>query len=93
MKRYIKDGIIKPRNQIVIKGQRTIKDKDGNDKVVSTNTYNPTEEMILADGWVEYITPVYEPTIEDYRRDKIMEITRFDSSPEVNGFYIDGQEL
>jgi len=88
MKRYIKDGIIKTRNQIVIKGQRTIKDKDGNEKVVGMNTYNPTEEMILADGWEEYITPVYEPTIEDYRRDKINEIKRFDSSNEVNGFYI-----
>lgn len=65
MKRYIKiiDGksVIKTRNQIVIKGQRTIKDKDGNDKVVGTNTYNPTEEMILADGWEEYIPPVVEP--------------------------------
>lgn len=63
MKRYIKDGIIKTRNQIVIKGQRTIKDKDGNEKVVGTNTFNPTEEMILADGWVEYIVP--EPTEEE----------------------------
>ena len=88
MKRYTKDGQIKTRNQIVIKGQRTIKDKDGNDKVVSMNTYNPSEEMILADGWVEYVTPTYEPTIEDYRRDKINEIKRFDSSNEVNGFYI-----
>ena len=93
MKHYIKDGQIKTRNQIVIKGQRTIKDKDGNDKVVGTNTFNPTEEMILADGWVEYVTPVYEPTIEDYRRDKINEIKRFDSSSEVNIFYIDGQEM
>ena len=93
MKRYIKDGIIKTRNQIVIKGQRTIKDKDGNEKVVGTNTFNPTEEMILADGWVEYVTPVYEPTIEDHRRDKIREIKRYDSSSEVNGFYIDGQEM
>ena len=73
MKRYIKDGIIKTRNQIVIKGQRTIKDKDGNEKVVSTNTYNPTEEMILADGWVEYTTP--EPTEEEIaNREKASEI-------------------
>lgn len=93
MERYIKDGIIKTRNQIVIKGQRTIKDKDGNDKVVTTNTYNPTEEMILKDGWVEYIIPVYEPTVEDYKRDKIREITKFDSSSEVNIFYIGNQEL
>lgn len=93
MKRYIKDGIIKTRNQIVIKGQRTIKDKDGNDKVVETNTYNPTEEMILADGWKEYITPVYEPTIDDYRKRKKDEITRYDSSEEVNAFYMQGERM
>ena len=93
MKRYIKDGIIKTRNQIVIKGQRTIKDKDGNEKVVGTNTYNPTEEMILADGWEEYVTPVYEPTIEDYRKRKKDEITRYDSSEEVNAFYMQGQRM
>lgn len=50
MKQYIKNNEIKTRNQIVIKGQRTIKDKDGNEKVVNTNTFNPSEEMILADG-------------------------------------------
>lgn len=73
MKRYIKDGIIKTRNQIVIKGQRTIKDKDGNEKVVNTNTFNPSEEMILADGWVEYTTP--EPTEEEIaNREKAFEI-------------------
>lgn len=82
MKKYIKDGKIKTRNQIVIR-------KDGR------QTINPTEEMILADGWVEYTTPVYEPTIEDYRRDKIREIERHDSSSEVNKCYINtaGNEL
>lgn len=50
MKRYIKDGQIKTRQQIVIR-------KDG------MNTYNPTEEMILADGWVEYVPPVIEEPI------------------------------
>lgn len=48
MKRYIKDGVIKTRNQIVIR-------KDG------INTYNPTEEMIFADGWEEYVPPIVEP--------------------------------
>ena len=42
MKHYIKDGVIKPANRIVIK-------KDG------MQIFNPSEEMILADGWVEYI--------------------------------------
>ena len=80
MKRYIKDGKIKRRNEIVIR-------KDG------MNTYNPTEEMILADGWEEYITPVYEPTIEDIRKRKKDEIARYDSSDEVNTFYMQGQQM
>lgn len=80
MKRYIKDGKIKRRNEIVIR-------KDG------MNTYNPTEEMILADGWEEYVTPVYEPTIEDYRKRKKDEIARYDSSDEVNAFYMQGQRM
>lgn len=51
MKKYTKVinglSVIKTRKQIVIK-------KDG------MNTYNPTEEMILADGWIEYV-PKVEP--------------------------------
>ena len=80
MKRYIKDGKIKHRNEIVIR-------KDG------MSTYNPTEEMILADGWEEYIIPVYEPTIDDYRKRKKDEILRYDSSEEVNAFYMQGQRM
>ena len=80
MKRYIKDGKIKHSNEIVIR-------KDG------MNTYNPTEEMILADGWVEYVTPVYEPTIEDYRKRKNDEILRYDSSDDVNAFYMQGKSM
>lgn len=51
MKRYIKiiDGqtVIKTRRQIVITSE-------------GLNTYYPTEEMILADGWEEYIPLVVE---------------------------------
>lgn len=90
MKKYIKDGIIKPGNQIVIKGQRTITDKDGNEILVDTQTFNPKHEDIIADGWEEYITPIYERTIEDYRRDKIHEINQYDSSSEVNEFTVNG---
>lgn len=54
MKQYIKDGVIKSANRIVIS-------KDG------MHTYNPTEEMILADGWVEYIPPVVEPKKSAYQ--------------------------
>ena len=93
MKRYIKDGIIKTRNQIVIKGQRTIKDKDGKEKEVRTQIINPKEDMLLADGWEEYVTPIYEPTIDDYRKRKKDEILRYDSSEEVNAFYMQGERM
>lgn len=48
MKKYIKDGVIKTRNNIVIK-------KDGMQYI------NPTEEMVFADGWVEYVPEPVTP--------------------------------
>lgn len=42
MKQYIKNGVIKSGNRIVI-------------VVDDMQIINPTEEMIIADGWVEYI--------------------------------------
>ena len=74
----------KPANKIVIV-------KDG------MQTFNPTEEMLLADGWKVHEPVPYEPTEEEIlnreKEYKIEEIIRHDSSPEVNIFYIDGQEL
>ena len=61
MKQYIKDGVIKSRNNIVLRVTKTIKDKDGNDKEITLQVINPSEEAILADGWVEYIKPQVEP--------------------------------
>jgi hypothetical protein len=48
MKLYIKDNKVKYANNIVIK-------KDG------MQIINPSEELILADGWVEYTPPTPEP--------------------------------
>lgn len=56
MKQYIKDGVIKSRNNIVLKVTKEINGKEVNLQVI-----NPTEEAILADGWVEYIPPKVEP--------------------------------
>lgn len=56
MKQYIKDGIIKSRNNIVLRVTKEI-----NGKEVKLQVINPSEEAILADGWVEYIPPVVEP--------------------------------
>ena len=74
----------KPANKIVIV-------KDG------MQTFNPTEEMLLADGWVEHIPVPYEPTEEEIlnreKEHKIEDILRHDSSREVNCFYIADQEM
>lgn len=56
MKQYTKDGVIKSRNEIVLRVTKEINGKEVNLQVI-----NPSEEMILADGWVEYIPPKVEP--------------------------------
>lgn len=60
MKKYIKNGVIKTRNQIVIK-------KNGRQYI------NPIEELILADGWVEYIPEPYMPTPRTKSKFEIVE--------------------
>ena len=79
MKRYIKNEVIKYANEIVI-------NKDG------INYYHPSEEMILADGWVEYIEPIHEPTLDEVKADKIQELNAYNMSDEVNTFSINGQK-
>ena len=53
MKRYIKDNKVKFRNEIVIC-------KNG------VQVINPTEEMILFDGWSEYVLPQTESPVPSY---------------------------
>ena len=53
MKQYIKDNKVKVRNEIVIC-------KNG------VQVINPSEEMILSDGWQEYIIPEAEPDVPSY---------------------------
>lgn len=56
MKRYTKDGEIKPRNQIVLRVTKEINGKEVNLQVI-----NPTEEMLAEHGWLPYTPPVVEP--------------------------------
>lgn len=57
MKTYTKNGEIKQANRIVV---RITKEVNGEQKTFQV--INPTEEMILADGWVEYVAPEVIPT-------------------------------
>ena len=82
MKLYTKDNMVKSLSKIVL-----IKD--------DMQIFNPTEEMVLEDGWVEWGQPELIPqqTFESAKKDKINEILEYDASPEVNCFYIGDQEL
>ena len=82
MKIFQKDNQIKSLNRIVII-------KDG------LQILNPTEEMVLADGWVEFKAP--EPPAEELLvgaiKDKINEIEDYDASIHVNEFYVQGTPI
>ena len=69
--------VIKSANEIVVR-------KDG------MQTFNPTEAQILADGWEIYERPIYTPTLEDVKRNKVDEILAYDNSSEINEFSIGG---
>lgn len=84
MKRYtkIEDGktIIKAANEIVI-------------RTSTEQIINPTEAMILANGWVEYVPQPYIPTLEEVKANKVDEILAYDSSEAVNEFSMGGQPI
>lgn len=91
MKRYYKQidnkNVIKTLKEIVIR-------RDGR------VTYNPTEDMVLADGWVEFVEPEPKPVPENIliaraRIKKLNELRKYDGSSEVNDCIIvyQGNEL
>lgn len=88
MKRYVKkingEFVSKTRSEIVI-------EHDG------MCTYNPSETMILANGWIEYIPSSQEPTEEEmlqYAKETIInDILSYDSSSEVNIFYVEDMPI
>lgn len=59
--------------------------------------FNPTEEMIFEDGWEEYIQEPNVLTEEEVLRAEkriiVNNILNYDSSSEVNSFYIADQEM
>ena len=88
MRTYVKevDGrrVIKPANKIVI-----IKD--------DMQTISPTHDMIIADGWEEYVAEVIElpkeKTLEDVKSEMVEQILAYDSSEEVNSFFVRGYKM
>lgn len=69
MKKYIKNNEIRPANQIVCKEIRQ-EEIEGVVQDVEYNIYNPSEEMILSDGW-----EIYDNSQELYE-EKVVELIR-----------------
>lgn len=86
MKQYVKKingkNVYKTRQQITIS-------KNG------MTIYNPTEEMILSDGWVEYVTPELTEEQKLFREKNLKrsQIEDYDKSPSVNEFTIQGMPV
>lgn len=81
MKLYIKDNIVRPQNKIIV-----IKDE--------FQYINPSEELILEDGWMEYeVKYTDEELLDRARSKKIQEILDYDTSPNVNCFYMSDTEI
>lgn len=58
MKMYIKNGVVKLQNKIVIEKE-------------NRNIFNPTEEMLLENGWIEYIPPIVDTTPSEPKKDSL----------------------
>lgn len=84
-------SIIKLRKNIILNRIESIEDPEtGEIKEVEVQTFNPTDEMLFADGWELYVTPELtdEQILFNAKTDKKNDIERYDSSVEVNEFYI-----
>lgn len=62
-------------------------------KTNDVQIFNPTEEQLLSNGWIEYVpsTTIPEETLEDLRFRKLQEIENYDDSEAVNICYIEYQ--
>ena len=99
--RFIKrndDGrnFIKLRKNIVLNRNVEIENPEtGEMEMVNVQTFNPTDEMLFEDGWEIYVTPelTEEEIISNAKRDKLRDIEMYDSSTEVNEFYIQDMSI
>lgn len=82
MKTYIKNGIVKKKNNIVIH-------KD------DSQIINPPHELLIECGWVEYVTPTLtdEQKLDFAKQAKIDEINIYDKSLAVESFSINGVDI
>ena len=58
------------------------------------STYNPTEEMVLNDGWEKFVQPINSvDELEKAKERKLLDIKRYDTSSNVNEFFLNDISL
>lgn len=93
IKRIDNKIFVKARGTIILNRIESIEDPEtGEIKEIEVQTFNPTDEMLFADGWELYVTPELtdEQILFNAKKDKNNDIEVYDSSVEVNEFYIQG---
>lgn len=83
--------VVRSRKNIVVNRQDNIMNPDtGEMELNYLQTFNPTDEILFADGWELYIPPVptEEQILANAKRDKKNDINSYDNSSAVNEFYI-----
>lgn len=87
---------IKLRKHIVLNRVENIENPEtGEMEAINVQTFNPTDEMLFADGWEIYVIPELTPEqiLNNAKADKKNEILSHDSSNAVNEFYIQGMPV
>ena len=88
--------IIKQRKNIILDRVENIENPEtGEMMTVNMQTFNPTDEMLFADGWELYVTPELTPEqiLINAKSDKKRAIQHYDASNDVNEFYIQGMPV
>lgn len=87
---------IKLRKHIVLNRIESIENPEtGEVQEIEMQTFNPTDEMLFDAGWELYVEsePTDEELFNESKKFKKDEVIRYDSSREVNEFYIQGMPV
>lgn len=87
---------IKLRKHIVLNRIESIENPETGDiEQIEMQTFNPTDEMLFDAGWELYVEPelTEEELFNKSKKFKMDEVIRYDSSREVNEFYIQGMPV
>lgn len=86
--------VVKEAKDIILYTTKLIENQDTREmEEIEFQTFCPTEEMLLADGWEIYVKKelAAEDLFQRAKMEKLYEINQYDASSEVNIFYV--QEL